>query len=243
MARPWSVAARPRLRSLRLSVRTPPFHGGESGSIPLGSASVFNGLAPSIPTVSNKRPRTPIDNPVPIRPEDVLNKGIRAGIGALPVVGSALTEFLAFVVGEPAMERRDDFMKATLERVLELESEFDELDREALRNNEQFQATFIQATRLSTQAASDEKRQMLRNTTWSRFTIVHIGGMISHARPSAENHLWRAALRRRSRHPHVSRGLSLQPLDRDNCGPVAGRYPAVRQGQHFNPSDRNRLAP
>src|SRR4051812_16112253 len=30
-------------RSLRLSVRTPPFHGGESGSIPLGSASEFNG--------------------------------------------------------------------------------------------------------------------------------------------------------------------------------------------------------
>lgn len=28
-------------RSLRLSVRTPPFHGGESGSIPLGSASFF----------------------------------------------------------------------------------------------------------------------------------------------------------------------------------------------------------
>src|SRR5690606_37381314 len=28
----------------RLSVRTPPFHGGESGSIPLGSASVFKCL-------------------------------------------------------------------------------------------------------------------------------------------------------------------------------------------------------
>jgi hypothetical protein len=27
--------------SLRLSVRTPPFHGGESGSIPLGSATTF----------------------------------------------------------------------------------------------------------------------------------------------------------------------------------------------------------
>src|SRR6478672_11926754 len=36
--------------SLRLSVRTPPFHGGESGSIPLGSASHFVGLAsPSRP--------------------------------------------------------------------------------------------------------------------------------------------------------------------------------------------------
>jgi hypothetical protein len=33
-----SVAGR-RFRSLRLSVRTPPFHGGESGSIPLGSAT------------------------------------------------------------------------------------------------------------------------------------------------------------------------------------------------------------
>jgi hypothetical protein len=28
--------------SLRLSVRTPPFHGGESGSIPLGSATAQN---------------------------------------------------------------------------------------------------------------------------------------------------------------------------------------------------------
>ena len=42
--RPWPS-------SLRLSVRTPPFHGGESGSIPLGSATadklpnIFNWLA------------------------------------------------------------------------------------------------------------------------------------------------------------------------------------------------------
>ena len=34
------VAGHP-FRSLRLSVRTPPFHGGESGSIPLGSAKNF----------------------------------------------------------------------------------------------------------------------------------------------------------------------------------------------------------
>jgi hypothetical protein len=38
------------LRSLRLSVRTPPFHGGESGSIPLGSASNFSGL--TLPSAS-----------------------------------------------------------------------------------------------------------------------------------------------------------------------------------------------
>lgn len=40
--------------SLRLSVRTPPFHGGESGSIPLGSANNFNGLTPLPAALSNK---------------------------------------------------------------------------------------------------------------------------------------------------------------------------------------------
>lgn len=36
----WSWRGRD-FRSLRLSVRTPPFHGGESGSIPLGSAIIL----------------------------------------------------------------------------------------------------------------------------------------------------------------------------------------------------------
>src|SRR5260370_15160575 len=40
--------------SLRLSVRTPPFHGGESGSIPLGSANLFNGLALLPAALSNE---------------------------------------------------------------------------------------------------------------------------------------------------------------------------------------------
>jgi hypothetical protein len=42
-----SVTARRHFRSLRLSVRTPPFHGGESGSIPLGSASDQRRFGPS----------------------------------------------------------------------------------------------------------------------------------------------------------------------------------------------------
>jgi hypothetical protein len=42
--------------SLRLSVRTPPFHGGESGSIPLGSANDFNRLARALTSVSSRCP-------------------------------------------------------------------------------------------------------------------------------------------------------------------------------------------
>ena len=111
-----------------------------------------------------KQPHSPgSDDPFNARPEDFLNREIRAGVGALPVIGSGLTEFLAFVVGDPAQERRDDFMRATMDRLMELQDQFDQLDKEALRANEQFQATFIQATRLCSQTASDEKRAPLQN--------------------------------------------------------------------------------
>jgi hypothetical protein len=78
-------------------------------------------------------------------------------------LGGPSVEFLAFVVGDPAQECRDDFMRETLQRVIELEDRFEKLDKEALRDNEQFQATFMQATRLSTQSASEEKRKLLQN--------------------------------------------------------------------------------
>jgi hypothetical protein len=46
-------------------------------------------------------PKPPLSNPFPARFEDILNKGIRAGVGVLPVIGSTLTEFLTFAVGDP----------------------------------------------------------------------------------------------------------------------------------------------
>jgi hypothetical protein len=97
------------------------------------------------------------------RPEDFLNRGIKAVVGALPVVGGSLNEFLAFVIGDPAQERRDDFMKATLERLIKLEATAEGLRPENLRDNEQFQATFIQAVRLATTTASADKKKLLQN--------------------------------------------------------------------------------
>lgn len=97
------------------------------------------------------------------RPEDFINRGIRAGVGALPVVGGSLVEFLAFVIGDPAQERRDDFMRETLQRVKSLEGKFEQASADNLRQNEQFQATFIEATRLAVTTASDEKRRLFQN--------------------------------------------------------------------------------
>src|SRR5207245_5248308 len=49
--------------SLRLSVRTPPFHGGESGSIPLGSANEINDLAALPEEMSNRWPINAHEHP------------------------------------------------------------------------------------------------------------------------------------------------------------------------------------
>ena len=109
------------------------------------------------------RKKPPPDNPFPTKAEDVLNKGLRAGVGALPVIGSTLTEFWP---SSSVTRRKSGGMISCERRWSALSSwnlKFDQLDKEALRDNEQFQATFIQATRLSTQAASDEKRKLLQN--------------------------------------------------------------------------------
>jgi hypothetical protein len=55
------------------------------------------------------------DDPFSNRTEDFLNKAMKAGVGSLPVIGSALAEFFNFVVVDPAQERRDDFLRETME--------------------------------------------------------------------------------------------------------------------------------
>lgn len=97
------------------------------------------------------------------RPEDFLNKGMKAAAGFLPVVGGSIAEFLQFVVGDPAQERRDEFLKGTFLELTDLRDRFESLDAEALRNNEQFQATVVQAVRIEAATASAAKKEMLRN--------------------------------------------------------------------------------
>lgn len=103
------------------------------------------------------------DDPFKNRPEDYLNKGLKATIGALPIVGGSAAEFFNFVVGDPAQERRDDFLRGTFDRLVNLEGKFEELRPGRLRENEQFQATVIQAVRIASSTASNEKKRLLQN--------------------------------------------------------------------------------
>src|SRR5437868_620890 len=97
-------------------------------------------------------------DPFQNRPEDVVNRIIKAGVGAIPVLGGPIAEFLSFVIGDPAQERRDDFIRDIYGRVVDLETARAEFTPENLRANESFQATFIQAAQLSMRTLQDEKR-------------------------------------------------------------------------------------
>ena len=104
-----------------------------------------------------------MSDPLGNKPEDFLNKALKISVGALPVVGGALAELFNFAVADPAQERRDDFLRETMARLVALQSSHEQLSAEALRDNEQFQATMLQAARLATSTASEEKRLLLQN--------------------------------------------------------------------------------
>ncbi len=102
-------------------------------------------------------------DPLKNRPEDFLNRGLKAAVGLLPVVGGTAAEFFSFVVGDPAQERRDDFLRETFNRIAALEMKFESAKPGVLRENEQFQSTVVQAVRIASTTASEDKKRILQN--------------------------------------------------------------------------------
>lgn len=103
------------------------------------------------------------DDPFRNRPEDFINRGLKATVSALPVVGGALGEFVSFVIGDPAQERRDAFMRDLYERIQKLATVNERATDEQLHENAQFQATFIQAAQTAARTVQNEKKAILRN--------------------------------------------------------------------------------
>lgn len=45
------------------------------------------------------------------KPEDAVFVAMKASLSLIPTFGGSLAEFYSFVVGDPAAERRDDFLR------------------------------------------------------------------------------------------------------------------------------------
>lgn len=103
-------------------------------------------------------------NPDNLKPtfSDIVYRSSRAGLSAVPFIGSALSEILGFAVETPIEKRKTKFMLA-------LKSEFDKLkdkgsiDVKELVNNDEFIDVFFQVYDLALKNSQQEKLDALRN--------------------------------------------------------------------------------
>jgi len=93
---------------------------------------------------------------------DILYAAVKAGLGSIPVLGSAATELFGLVVTPPLDKRRQEWMNEVAEKLKSLE-ENNQVDFSALSQNEQFIDTIIQATTIAIKTSEKEKIQALKN--------------------------------------------------------------------------------
>lgn len=88
---------------------------------------------------------------------------VRAAVGAVPVLGTAATELLNFVVTPPLEARRTEWLNALADDVDRLKEVVDGFEISALSQNDDFLSTVAVAVGVATRSSEQEKRDMLRN--------------------------------------------------------------------------------
>jgi len=88
---------------------------------------------------------------------------VRAGIAAVPWVGSPAVEILSQVLTPPIEERRNEWLKGLAEAILRLEGKVEAFKVEALRDNAVFVTAFLQASQVAVRSHQREKLEALRN--------------------------------------------------------------------------------
>lgn len=94
--------------------------------------------------------------------EDVLYATVKAGLGSIPILGSAASELFGLVVTPPLDKRRQKWMNEVAEKIKILE-ENNQIDFQSLSQNEQFIDTVIQATSIAIKTSDQEKLSALKN--------------------------------------------------------------------------------
>jgi hypothetical protein len=88
---------------------------------------------------------------------------VRAGIAAVPWVGSPAVEMLSQVLIPPIEERRDEWLKGLAEAILRLEEKVEAFKVESLRDSPVFVTAFLQASQVAVRSHQREKLDALRN--------------------------------------------------------------------------------
>lgn len=93
---------------------------------------------------------------------DRLHAIARAGLGAIPVLGSAATELFTAIIAPPLETRRVEWMSDVADHLKQLEDR-GHLKLEELQQNESFITTVMQASQAAIRNHQSEKRDALRN--------------------------------------------------------------------------------
>ncbi|RRB07402.1 hypothetical protein [Larkinella rosea] len=93
---------------------------------------------------------------------DILYATVKAGLGSIPVLGSAATELFGLVVTPPLDKRRQEWMNEVAEKIKLLEQN-NLVDFSSLSQNEQFIDTIVQASSIAIKTSEQEKIVALRN--------------------------------------------------------------------------------
>lgn len=93
---------------------------------------------------------------------DIAYAAVKAGLGTIPVLGSAATELFGLIVTPPLDKRRQRWMNEVAERLKDLE-ESHKLNFNNLLHNDHFLDTIIQATSLAIKTSEEEKIHALKN--------------------------------------------------------------------------------
>lgn len=94
--------------------------------------------------------------------KDIAYSIVKAGLGAVPLAGSAAIELFMNMVTPPIEKRRIEWMHDIGERLAKMESQGD-IDLSELQNNPEFIDTVIKTTQYALQTSEAEKIEYFRN--------------------------------------------------------------------------------
>jgi hypothetical protein len=94
---------------------------------------------------------------------DAAHAVVKTGLSMIPVLGGPAAELFAFLIGDPASKRREEWMEKIAQRLEELEQITGEPIAEKLKNDESFVTTLMNASQLAIRNHQHEKIDALAN--------------------------------------------------------------------------------
>lgn len=94
--------------------------------------------------------------------KDIAYSIVKAGLGAVPIAGSAAIELFTHIVTPPIEKRRIAWMHDIGERLAKLEGQ-DDIDLSELKDNSEFIDTVIKTTQYALRTSEAEKIEYFRN--------------------------------------------------------------------------------